>query len=213
MGIRTAIIGATGMIGSRIVAEAAHRGHTVTAASRSVERSQEPTVTSLNADATDSTAMSALAREHDVLILATRPTPGDEHLVRGPARTVLAAALEADRRVVVIGGSAPLTTPDGTGLVIDDLRFVRSEWQSIARASIEQFDECTRSSADWVYVSPPAVIEPGERTGSYVLGTETLLVDETGSSWISAEDFAVMVVDQLEKPEAGFRHLTARAAS
>lgn len=212
MGIRIAVIGATGMIGSRIVTEAAHRGHSVTAVSRSASRKQEHAATRLVADATDSTAMLALAHEHDVLILATRPTSGDEHLVRGPAQTVLTTAHQADRRVFVIGGSAPLTTPEGTGLVTDDSRFVPSEWKPIARASIEQFDECTRSTADWVYVSPPAVIEPGKRTGSYVLGTDTLLVDATGASWISTEDFAVMVADQLEKPETGSRHLTARAA-
>ncbi len=67
------------------------------------------------------------------------------------------------------------------------------------------------SAADWVYLSPPARIEPGERTGHYVLGTDTLLVDDTGASRISAEDFAVMIADQLEAPTPGIRHLTAIA--
>ncbi|PFG29354.1 NAD(P)-dependent oxidoreductase [Paramicrobacterium agarici] len=209
--MRIAVIGATGMIGARIAAEAAQRGHAVTAVSRSKRADAASNMSPIAADATDAAAMRALAHGNDALVLATRPAPGAEHLVRDPARIVLAAAQDARRRVCVIGGSAPLKTPDGTGLVIDDARFVPSEWQTFARASVEQHDECTRSRADWVYVSPPAVIEPGRRTGSYVLGTDTLLVDDAGVSWISAEDFAVMVVDQLEAPPSSISHLTARA--
>jgi putative NADH-flavin reductase len=48
--------------------------------------------------------------------------------------------------------------------------------------------------------SPPALLEPGVRTGRYRRGTDTLLVGAEGRSWISAEDLAVAAVDELETP-------------
>ncbi len=49
-------------------------------------------------------------------------------------------------------------------------------------------------------MSPAAVIAPGTRTRKYRTGTDQLLVDTTGKNYISAEDFAVAVVDEIEKP-------------
>jgi uncharacterized protein len=58
----------------------------------------------------------------------------------------------------------------------------------------------------WTYLSPPAEIAPGERTGRYRTGGDQLLVDDTGRSFISADNFAVALVDELERP----RHDRAR---
>ncbi len=58
-----------------------------------------------------------------------------------------------------------------------------------------------------MYLSPTAVLEPGERTGRYRRGTETLLLGADGKSRISAEDLAVAVLDELRTP-ATDRHLT-----
>jgi uncharacterized protein len=53
---------------------------------------------------------------------------------------------------------------------------------------------------DWTFVSPSALFGPGERTGTFRLGTDQLLVNEKGSS-ISYEDFAIALVDELEHPK------------
>ena len=55
---------------------------------------------------------------------------------------------------------------------------------------------------DWVYFAPPANLGnmgKGIRTGKYRLGTDTLLVDEKGDSFISVEDYAVAMIDELEQ--------------
>ncbi|MFC6537328.1 NAD(P)-dependent oxidoreductase [Nonomuraea salmonea] len=52
---------------------------------------------------------------------------------------------------------------------------------------------------DWTFVSPAAEIAPGERTGVFRVGGDTLLSDEQGRSFISAEDYAVAIADELEK--------------
>ena len=53
---------------------------------------------------------------------------------------------------------------------------------------------------DWVFFSPDGSLEPGERTGKFRLGKDDLIVDADGKSHISVEDYAVAMVDELEKP-------------
>ena len=53
---------------------------------------------------------------------------------------------------------------------------------------------------DWVFFSPTGTLEPGERTGKFRLGKDDLIVDVDGKSHISVEDYAVAMVDELEKP-------------
>ncbi len=48
---------------------------------------------------------------------------------------------------------------------------------------------------------PPMVIEPGVRTGKVRLCGDNPIIEEQGKSWVSFEDYAVALVDELEKPE------------
>lgn len=207
--MKIAVVGATGMAGSRIAAEAARRGHPVSGFSRSAgSGKQDPDgITSFTADASDPAAMGRIAARHDVIVLATRPAPGTTDDVGSLARTVLDAALSCGRRVVVIGGAGPLKSPDSDQLVIDDQRFVPRQWRSIAQASVDQFNACLTHRARWTYLSPPALFGPGTRTGTYRRGASHILVDAEGESRISAEDLAVAALDEIEKPE-GLRHFT-----
>ncbi len=208
--MRIAVIGVTGMAGSRIAAEAVHRGHSVTGISRSYDDAEKPPgLISFPADATDAAAMRRIATGHDAIVLATRPVPGADDDVRMPVTTVLDAALHFGRRVIVIGGAGPLRSPDRSDrLVVDDQRFVPSQWRSIAQASVDQFAVCVAHQADWTYLSPPALFAPGTRTGTYRRGGNRLLIGADGASRISAEDLAVATVDELENPQRNQRHFT-----
>lgn len=208
--MKIAVIGATGMAGSRIAAEAAQRGHTVSGFSRSggSDNRAPDEVASFTADATDPEAMGGIAAQHDVIVLATRPAPGTEDDVSSLVTTVLDAALTFGRRVVVIGGAGPLQSPDSDQLVIDDPRFVPRQWRTIAQASVDQFNACATHPADWTYLSPPALFGPGTRTGNYRRGGNQILIDLNGESRISAEDLAIAALDEIEKPEPGSRHFT-----
>lgn len=85
-------------------------------------------------------------------------------------------------------------------------------WRQVAGVSVRQLEVCqAHPDAAWVYLSPPALLEPGMRTGRYRRGTATLITAPDGRSWISAEDLAVAVLDELEQPGAD-RHLTVAAA-
>lgn len=56
------------------------------------------------------------------------------------------------------------------------------------------------SDINWTYFSPSMLIQPGERTGVFRLGTDDLIKDDQGNSRVSFEDYAVALVDELEKP-------------
>ncbi len=55
---------------------------------------------------------------------------------------------------------------------------------------------------DWVFLSPAGEFDKnGTRTGEFRLGKDDLIVDpKTGTSHISVQDYAVAMVDELEKP-------------
>src|SRR5205814_8205215 len=54
---------------------------------------------------------------------------------------------------------------------------------------------------DWTYLSPAAEIAPGKRTGKYRTTQDQLLTDHSGRSFITFEDYAVAVLDELERPD------------
>jgi putative NADH-flavin reductase len=194
------LVGASGMIGSRILAEASSRGHHVLAASRHPEKiAQGPNITPVKLDATDKKAFSLVARKADVIVMATSPRGGGDPVTeeRAVADAAIMAAHTTGARLVVVGGAGSLNLPDGKPLV-DTLP---PAYQGEARAMRAVLDSLkTMSDIDWTFVSPPFSIAPGTRTGHFQLGSTVLLKDDKGQSRISAEDFAVALVDELESP-------------
>ena len=204
------VIGATGMVGTRLVAEATARGHRVIAASRH-PGSYPPgdAITAIAVDARERKQLDVALQGADRAVLAVRPALGQEDTLAALTTGVLDAAARAGTRLLVIGGAGPLRSPSGPDrLVADDPQYVPAAWRAVATASTEQLRACERhADAAWSYLSPPALLEPGRRTGCYDRGTTTLLVGADGSSRISTEDLAVAAVDELERPGTD-RHFT-----
>ncbi|MEU8526683.1 NAD(P)H-binding protein [Streptomyces sp. NPDC048629] len=215
-----AVLGATGMVGSRVIAEALVRGHRVLALSRKPV-GDHPDVTPVPVDATDTDALrealsgSAGHPAADAVVLAVRTEPVDEAFLVGTTRAVLDIAAELRIRVLVVGGAGALRSPgDEDLLVADNPAFVPDALKPVAAAGISQLRACQgHSHEDWVYLSPPALLEPGDRTGRYRRGTTTMLATDDGRSWISAEDLAVAAVDELESPGAHAHITVAHAES
>lgn len=61
---------------------------------------------------------------------------------------------------------------------------------------------------DWTMLCPSALLEPGARTGKFRLGGDQLLVDADGKSAVSTGDYAVAMIDELEKPAHSRRRFT-----
>jgi hypothetical protein avisC_03905 len=201
--MKIAIFGATGMVGSAIVSEALTRGHCVIALSRHPKTDVNiEQLTAQAVDVADSEALDPILAKADAAVLTIRLAPGHEARLASLTQRFLDVAARHHTRVLVIGGAAPLRSPNRPDrLLIDDPAFVPEAWQMIARASLNQFRICQEHRyKNWVYLSPPATLERGERTGHYRRGTTTLLTDENGVSRISTSDLAIAVIDELDTP-------------
>jgi putative NADH-flavin reductase len=201
------LVGASGMIGSRILAEAAARGHRVIAATRHPEKiAAGPQVKAVKLDATDREAFKAQAAQADVIVMATSPRGGGDALAeaRAVGDAAIAVARATGKRLIVVGGAGSLNLPNGTPLV-DTLP---AAYQGEARAMRAVLDSLKASDIDWTFFSPAASIAPGTRTGHYRLGTTVLLSDDKGVSRISAEDYAAALVAEIEMPRHSRAQMT-----
>jgi putative NADH-flavin reductase len=201
--VKIIVFGANGRQGSRLVTEALDRGHQVTAAVRAEDRARnvDPRAGVVVSDALDSARVATVAVGHDAAVNATRERHADvaRALLEGLARAGV-------KRLVTVGGAASLEVGPGRRLL--DTPEFPDEYKAEAKSGAESLDvyRAADGAVEWTYVSPGAVLEPGERTGRYRTGTDQLLVAEDGRSSISMEDFAIALLDELEQP----RHLNQR---
>ncbi|MEV4050384.1 NAD(P)H-binding protein [Amycolatopsis sp. NPDC049688] len=208
--MRITVFGAAGAVGRRVVAEAVTRGHEVTAVVRDPRRvaGLPPEAAVRTGNAADPGDVASLSRGQDVVITATRPAPGREPELVDVTRSLLKGLAGTGVRLLAVGGAASLRTAGGT-TVLDAPGFP-AELRPIAAACQAQHDVYRADdTVDWTYASPPMLLEPGERTGRYRLGGDDLLVDADGRSAISMEDFAVALLDEVERPRHHRTRFTA----
>jgi putative NADH-flavin reductase len=202
------LYGASGMIGSRILKELLHRGHTVTAVVRNPENVTAVGAYVVKGDVLDASSVAATAKGADAAISAYAPPQDDVSRLHDAVRSLLLGLHSAGvRRLIVVGGAGSLEVAPGVQLV--DAPKFPDPWRGIALAHRDVLPLLHESSLDWSYFSPAAFIQPGERTGKFRLGKTQLVTDEKGESRISAEDYAVALVDELENPKNIRRQFTA----
>ncbi len=193
------IIGATGFIGSGILAESLSRNHEVTAIVRNSKKiPKHVNLTTVEGDVTVPGTLTPLVMGHDVVISAF--DPGKDETGIG-TRSIVDGVKDSDvKRLLVVGGAGSLEVAPGKRLV-DDPHFPQ-EWKEGALRTAE-FLELLRgeSELDWVFLSPAAVIALGERTENYRVGGDQLLTGSDGQSRISVQDYAVAMLNEAEKPE------------
>ena len=207
--MKITLFGATGLIGGSAMREALSRGHEVTVALRDRGKAARlpDGVQVAEADAASVDDVARVAAGQDLVISATRPPEGHERLLVVMAQALLRGTCRAGSRLLLVGGAGSLRVPSSGLLVIEDEAYLPRQYRPIAQACSDQLAVCQADrNTPWAYASPPALIAPGDRTGSYRLGEDDLVVDEAGVSRISAEDFAVALLDEAEQP----RHLRRR---
>jgi len=210
------LFGAGGHVAQRIAREALARGHRVTAAVRdpATFRSYDDRLRVVQGDATDAASVARAATGADAIVNAISPRPSPTgrpaSSLTDAAHAIIAGARQAGvKRLLVVGGAGSLEVAPGVQLL--DAPGFPDAYKSEALAGRESFD-VYRSEAedlDWTYVSPAAEIGPGERTGKFRTGGDQLLVDQQGRSYISYEDYAAVLVDELEQGKALRRRITA----
>ncbi|GAA4847198.1 NAD(P)-dependent oxidoreductase [Kitasatospora terrestris] len=208
------LYGATGTIGSRVLREALERGHRVTAVLRDPAKLDltHPGLTVAAGDVLDPASVAEQAKGSDVVVSAVGGGDGPGHVatVRPSAEALVDGlrTLGADApRLIAVGGAGSLRTPDGKQ--VWDAEGLPEFLLQIMHAHGDALDHYrTVDDVRWTNLSPAALIEPGERTGAYRVGLEDLLLDADGNSRISTEDYAVALVDEIERPQYVGRRFT-----
>ncbi len=199
---KVALIGASGFIGSRLLAELSARGHAVTAIVRNPEKiAALAGVTAVKGDVFDKDGLAKLLAGHDAVISAVHFSASDPQLL-------LAAVKQSGvKRYLVVGGAGSLEVAPGVKL-FDTPEFPAIYLDEARKGGVFLDLLKQEQGLDWTFLSPSALIQPGERTGKFRLGTDQLLVDDKGNSSISAEDYAIALVDELERPAHSRRRFT-----
>ncbi len=201
---RISVFGGTGYTGAHIVAEAMQRGHAVTSVSRNAPADPLEGVDHLAGSLLDPDTREKALAAADVVVVAVAPR-GDMAGSVHPGITALAADAErAGIRIGVIGGAGSLQVAEGGPRLFDIADFL-SEYrpESLEMAATLDDLRATPESLDWSYLCPPAGFggfAPGEARGTYRVGSDVLLTDEQGNSFIGGADFATAVVDEIERP-------------
>jgi putative NADH-flavin reductase len=208
--MKIAVLGAAGMIGRRVAEEALARGHGVRAIVRDPARLtvSHERLAATKGEALDAASVAEGVRGADAVVSAYGPGRAAPQSLVEAARSLVAGLGRAGvRRLVVVGGAGSLEVAPGVQLV--DTPAFPAAWKPVALAHHEALALYRAADLDWTYVSPAALIAPGTRTGRYRTGTDQLLTDAEGESRISAEDFAVALLDEIERPRYLRRRMTA----
>ncbi len=208
--MKIALIGATGFVGSHILEEALDRKHEVTAIVRRPERLPERAgLTAKKGDALDVTPWQVcwpVTKPSSPPTMPTEMLPTYYETIVAGAKAIIAATKKAGvKRLLVVGGAGSLEVAPGQQ-VIDQPDFPAA-WKAGATGTREFLYLLRKEpDLDWTFLSPAAMLQPGERTGKFRLGGDQLLTDAEGQCRISLQDYAVAMIDELEEP----RHIRQR---
>ncbi|MGE5429668.1 MAG: NAD(P)-dependent oxidoreductase [Syntrophomonadaceae bacterium] len=201
--MNTALIGASGFVGSAILNEALRRGHKITAIERhpSLIKVQDPKLTAKKCDIFNTDELAELLHGHKAVISSynpgwTNPKIFDDtiHGYQSIIRAVKKAGL---KRILVVGGAGSLEPEPGRPLV-DREDFPR-DWKMGAMALRDVLNMFRRENdLDWTFFSPAINISPGERTGKFTIGGDQPVLDDKGQGKISVQDYAMAMIDELE---------------
>lgn len=194
------LAGATGNIGSRILDEALRRGHRVTGLTRDPTKlGARDRLQAKKANTAEVAAFTDALKGHDAAILSVKWNENDVHQVLDALRQA-----GVKRCLFVVGAGSLLRTDGRTHFDHMAEKGIQPPTSKPAALALAEVQKVT--DLEWTAISPPASIQPGERTGKFRLGRDHLLEDDKGKSEISREDFAIAILDEIEKP----KHLRQR---
>lgn len=205
------IFGASGMVGQALVQEALQRGHQVAAAARDISKAAAaPGVTLRQVDAGNENAVREAVGGSDAVIAAVSGRKSGHDTVAAIARNLLSTLpLAGVPRLLWVGGAGSLEVAPGVQLVNTPNFPAAYKDEALGQGRALEVFRATTSPLNWTFFSPAALLQPGERTGQYRLGGDQLLADASGNSRISVADFAVAMLDELERNAYPRQRITA----
>jgi putative NADH-flavin reductase len=155
-------------------------------------------------DAYDADALAQTLAGHDAVIHAFNPGWGQPNIrelfIQGTQAIYAAVKQAGVTRLLVVGGADSLYVAPGLQLLdTPDFRDAYKAGAEGARQALELIRE--ENTLDWSYISPPALLQPGERSGQFRLGGDQLLMNGEAPASISVADLAVAIIDELEHPQ------------
>jgi uncharacterized protein len=190
-----ALIGATGNIGSRILEEALSRKHTVTAITRDPRKVSARAGMLIRAGSTtDAPALVKILKGHDIVVVSVKWNEND---IRRVIDTIRKSGV---KRALFVVGAGSLLRKDGRRHY--DVMAEKGVQPPTSLPALQAYEEIRKiDDLDWTAISPPASIPAGQRTGKFRRGLDRLIENAKGESRISREDFAIAIVDEIEKPK------------
>src|SRR5579863_3429085 len=193
--MKVAHIGGTGKVGGKILEELLRRGHTVTVIARHPEKmAARQGVTPKAGDITNPDRLAPLLGGHDAVISSAPFLPGSS------SKLLEAIRQSGVKRYLAVGGAGSLEVAPGK--LLKDSGNIPPEWLPAINEATELLKLLRADKQlDWTFFSPAALIGPGERTGKFRLGGDQLITATDGKSSISYDDYAIAMVDELERPQ------------
>lgn len=198
--MKIAVIGATGWIGSTLVAEAKSRGHNVIAIARHTDKIGGSDHDKRPLDLTNGDLAAAVSGADLVIASIGGRAAGNHDIVTASAQRLLNELPSAGiSRLLWVGGAGSLEVAPGVTLLSLPQFPEAYKAEATAQGEALALFRASNSELNWTFVSPAAEIYPGERSGQYRIGGDSLLSDSAGKSRISVQDYAVAMIDEAEK--------------
>ncbi|MET1080603.1 MAG: NAD(P)-dependent oxidoreductase [Pseudomonas sp.] len=213
--MKIALIGATGFVGAALLQEALARGHQVSALVRHPERLPvHAHLLPVQADAYQADSIAAAVAGHAAVISAFNPGWGDAEIrarfLQGSQAIIAGTKAAGVKRLLVVGGAGSLYVAPGLQLI--DTPHFPAQYKEGAEGARQLLNLLgDERDLDWTFLSPPALLQPGERSGHYRVGGDQLLMDGEQPAAISVADLAVALIDELETPQHPGRRFTVAA--
>jgi putative NADH-flavin reductase len=203
--VKIVVFGGTGNIGQRIVREALARGDSVTVVVRDTAGTtlpEDPKLTLVKGDVLNAADDARLLADASAVVCAVafrKPQP-DPPAYRKAAQVLVETLRGLGSKapyLLYVGGAGSLEVKPGV-LLVDS---IPAAYRGEVLGQKDALDYLrTVQEVRWTYFSPAGTIAPGTRTGKFRLGKDQLVAAADGTSRISMEDYAVAVLDEIQKP-------------
>ena len=206
--MKIALIGASGFVGTAVLNELIERGHSITAIVRNPERVKENApITVVQVNVHDEDRLADIIKGHDAVVNSFSPGISSSNIyedyLSGNIAIQNGVTKSGVKRLLVIGGAGSLfITPDQQ--LVDSPEFP-ADWKAGASSARDYLNVIkNENELDWTFLSPSIEMykgNGGSRLGKYRTGLDTPVYDENGRNFISVEDLAIAIVDELERPQ------------
>lgn len=196
--MKIAVVAANGRVAGKVITEAVNRGFEVTAFGRKENNTDAKDY--VQKDLFDLTAEDL--KGFDAVVDAFGAWTEDTLSQHSTSLAHLCDILSGtDTRLLIVGGAGSLyVNPEHTAQVSDGPDFPDA-FKPLAAAMAKALTELReRKDVKWTYISPAGDFQAdGERGGKYILGGEELTLNSKGESIISYADYAIAMIDEIEK--------------